>query len=187
MFRKDKFNELLALCLVLAVFILIVSACTHTIQQSQKFSDIGIKYAEAMGTLIDVTTDTVINDDSDKLLYTKLLTSHSDKDKEKKELEKRLKEHDKVIKDLLTTLGRFRGNTNTLKVYFINFQALSRADAPESAANALTELSTSIQYANANLREAEKLAISDEQKRYKQRCSKSIERMLKRYSICRGS
>ena len=29
----------------------------------------GGKYANAMGRLIDVTTDTVINDDSDTLLY----------------------------------------------------------------------------------------------------------------------
>ena len=152
-------------CLVSAVLILIFSACTHTVRQSQDLSDIGIKYTDAIKELIDVTTDTVIDDDSDNLLYTQQLTSYDDKVKEKKELEKRLKEHDKVIEELVTTLGRFRGQTNTLKAYFINLQSLSRTDAPESAANAVAELSTSINYANANLRERENLIITDEQKK----------------------
>jgi len=79
-------------------------------------------------------------------------------------LEKRLKEHDKVIKELVTTLGSFRGHTNTLKTYFINLQALSGSDSPESVAKAVEELSTSINYANATIRDKEKLVITDEQK-----------------------
>lgn len=44
-------------------------SCSHTSRKSQQLSDVGVKYADAMGGLIDVTTDTVINDDSDTLLY----------------------------------------------------------------------------------------------------------------------
>ena len=67
--------------LALAVFFLIASGCTHTIQKSQEFSGLGIKYADAIKDLIDVTTETVVDDDSDNLLYTQRLTSYDDKKK----------------------------------------------------------------------------------------------------------
>ena len=99
------------------------------------------------------------------LLYTLQLTSLPDKDKERDLLEARLKEHDESIKDLVATLGQFRGYTAILKTYFVNLQALSESDAPDSAALAVAELSASINHANRTLRETEKLALyaGDEQ------------------------
>jgi len=139
-------------------------ACTQAIKESQDFSNVGIQYADAMTELIDFTTDTVIDDDSDNLLYTLQLTSLPDKDKERELLETRLKEHDESIKDLVTTLGLFRGYTATLKSYFVNLQALSMSDAPDSAALAVAELSASINHANKTLRDTEKLAVTEKEK-----------------------
>ena len=139
-------------------------ACTQAIKEGQDFSSVGIQYADAMTELIELTTDTVIDDDSDNLLYTLQLTSLADKDKEKELLETRLKEHDESIKDLVTTLGHFRGYTATLKTYFVNLQALSGSNAPESATMAVAELSASINHANKTMLDAEKLAITEKEK-----------------------
>ena len=49
-------------------------------------------------------------------------------------------------------------------MYFINLQALARSDAPESAAMAVGELSASINFANKNLINDEKLVISSNEK-----------------------
>ncbi len=151
-------------CLCLVALTFTGHACTQHIKEGQDFSNVGIRYADAMTELIEFTTDTVIDDDSDNLLYTLQLTSLADKDEEKALLEKRLKEHDENIKSLVTTLGRFRGYTATLKTYFLNLQALSGSNAPESAALAVAELSASINHANRTLLEAEKLAVTAEER-----------------------
>ena len=66
----------------IAVIILIsLVSCTRTITQSAQLSEAGVKYAEAMSTLLDVTTDSLIDDDSETLLYQQKLTASKDKRK----------------------------------------------------------------------------------------------------------
>lgn len=160
--RQSAPSLLIPFCIALLLFS--GPACTQAIKESQDFSGVGIRYADAMAELIDFTVDTVIDDDSENLLYTLKLTSLPDKEKEKKLLEKRLKKHDEDIKSLVSTLGRFRGYTATLKTYFVNLQALAGSNAPDNAALAVAELSASINHANKTLLDAEKLAITDKEK-----------------------
>lgn len=164
MILKYKPWQLWFLVLAFTVPIITISACSPTVMQSEKLSDVGIKYTEAVNELIEVTTDAIIDADSDNLLYIQRLTSLADKKEEKQQSEKRLREHDEQVKKLVATLGSFRGYTATLKTYFINLQDLARTDAPESAAKAVEELSASINHANNTLLKTEKLGITDKEK-----------------------
>jgi hypothetical protein len=143
-----------------AVFFTGVAACTYTIKQSQGFSDVGIKYADAVSELIEVTTDTVIEDDSNTLLFLQILTSLEDKKEERKLFEKWLREHDREVAALVETLGRFRGHAAMLGAYFTNLQALAETDAPESTAKAVSELSATINEVGKSISETEELVVS---------------------------
>lgn len=136
-------------------------ACTYTIHQSTKFSDVGIKYTEAVEELLRVTEDTIIEDDSNTLLYIQDLTSQKDKKEESRLLEKRLKQHDEEVLAILKTLSQFRRQTRLLNAYFINLQALARTDAPSDTAKAVGQLSASIDNARLALEKSERLSISE--------------------------
>jgi hypothetical protein len=161
---KPKFKQSCLSAIDLTVLLIGIAACTHTIKQSEEFSDVGVKYADAVVELLDITTETVIEDDSNTLLYLQDLTSLEDKKEERKELEKFLNEHDDKLSALLATLGQFRIYTRTLKGYFVNLQALAGTDAPESTAKAVAELSASINHASKSLRKSENLLINDTEK-----------------------
>jgi len=135
-------------------------ACTYTIQQSGEFSDAGIHYTKAVDELLQVTADTIIEDDSNMLLYLQDLTLMEDKKKESKLLETRIKQHDKEVLALLKTLAQFRRQTHMLNGYFTKLQALTDTEAPEGTAKAVGQLSTSINNASLALEKSEKLPIS---------------------------
>lgn len=164
MMREPKSKQLWLFPIGLTVLLIGMASCTYTIKQSGEFSDVGIKYADAVVELLDVTTDTVIEDDSNTLLYLQDLTSLEDKKQEREKLEKFLKEHDDAVSDLVATLEQFRIYARTLKGYFVNLQALAGTDAPESTAKAVDELSASINNASGSLRKSEELFISEAEK-----------------------
>ena len=152
-------------CAVVSVVFLVgLVGCTQAIKQSADFADAGIKYTDAVGVLLDVTADTIIEDDSTTLLYQQKLTVLTDKQQEKKKLKKFLKDYEDALSPLLKTMGRFHHHTRTLGGYFVNLQALAGTDAPERTAMAVEELSKSINDANKTLRESEKLAVSNAEK-----------------------
>lgn len=164
MMWEPKFKQSWLSAIGLTVLLIGIAACTHTIKQSEEFSDVGVKYADAVVELLDVTTETVIEDDSNTLLYLQYLTSLEDKKEERKKLEKFLNEHDDDLSALVATLEQFRIYACTLKGYFVNLQALAGTDAPESTAKAAADLSESINHASKSLRKSEKLVISGAEK-----------------------
>ncbi len=139
-------------------------ACTYTIHQSTEFSDVGIKYTEAVEELLRVTEDTIIEDDSNTLLYLQDLTSMEDKKEESRLLEKRLKQHDEEVLTILRSLAQFRRHTRLLNAYFVNLQALARTDAPGDTAKAVGQLSASIDNARLALEKSERLSISESER-----------------------
>lgn len=161
MIRVKRLKQLSIYTVSSLLILSIPFACTYTIQQSVELSDVGIKYTEAVDDLLRVTEDTIIEDDSNMLLYLQDLTFMEDKKKESGLLEKRLKQHDEEVLAILITLAQFRRHTRMLNVYFANLQALARTDAPGDTAKAVGQLSTSIDNARIAFEKSEKLPISE--------------------------
>ena len=160
-----KMNGIRLYILGLTLVLMGMVGCAHTIKQTKSFSDIGIKYSEAMSELLDVTTEAVIDRSSEDLLYLQKLTSFDDKKIEKEKLKQFIEDQDDSILDLIKTLGRFRVYVRMLNNYFVNLLALADADSSELASNVVTDLSDSINKANESIRISEKIVISESQKK----------------------
>jgi hypothetical protein len=165
MIRNPGFKQSWLCAFGFIVLLIGITACTHTVEQGKAFSDVGIQYADAVVELLDVTTDTVIEDDSNTLLYLQELTKLEDKKQEREKLEEFLKGHDDELSALVTTLEGFRIYARTLKGYFVNLQALATTDAPQSTAKAVAGLSDSINVASKYLLKSQGLTISESEKK----------------------
>jgi hypothetical protein len=161
MIRVKRLKQLSIYTVSSLLILFVPFACTYTIQQSTEFSDAGIKYTEAVDELLQVAEDTIIEDDSNMLLYLQDLTLMEDKKKESGLLEKRLKQHDKEVLAILETLAQFRRHTRMLNAYFANLQALAHTDAPGDTAKAVGQLSASIDNARLAFEKSEKIPISE--------------------------
>jgi len=150
--------------LSLLIFFFLLSGCTQTITQSANFADSGIKYTDAMNSLLEVTADTVIDDDNAMLLYQQRLVSMEDKKEEQKKLEGYLKERDKALEPLLKTLGTFQSQNQTLKSYFVNLKGLAETDAPERIEESVKGLSASINQANTTILESKQVVFTEAEK-----------------------
>lgn len=165
MTNAKKMNGTRLYILGLTLVLMGMVGCAHTIKQTKSFSDIGIKYSEAMSELLDVTTEAVIDRSSEDLLYLQKLTSYDDKKIEKEKLKQFIEDQDDSTLDLIKTLGRFRVYVRMLNNYFVNLLALADADSSELASNVVTDLSDSINKANESIRISEKIVISESQKK----------------------
>ncbi|GEM_PF-3819363 len=132
---------------------------TQTIRQGQDFCRAGIQYTEALDKLLDVTITTAIDYDSDELLRQRKRTDPN-------ELQPFLQERDKALAELVTTLETFRHHGRRLRAYFVSLQTLANAKLQESAEAAVGSLSGNIAAANENLRESNRLKLSEEEQVY---------------------
>lgn len=149
---KHKLTGIFLLSILIAFA---MSACSHTVKQTETMAAAGIQYADAMSALIDVTTDKVIEDNNMLLLKLQELNSNPDK------LKGYLKRQNDAVKKQVDMLSSFHDNTIMLKQYFFNLQALAGSDAPERAVEATQALSSSINRANSTLRSSGDVVFGD--------------------------
>jgi len=161
--RMSKALAILCVAWILAGSLL--CGCARSITQGAGLAQAGVEYSRAMITLVEVTVDRVIEDDSETLLHQQRLTSYADKEREREELRRFLREHNESVLTLIDPLVRLQHHTRTLHAYFLNLQALAETDAPTRAARAVEELSESINRANADMGKREGVTINQEQKR----------------------
>lgn len=152
--------------LTLLLAVLTLNACsTTTLLQSKDLSSAGLSYADAVSTLIDTTSDAIINDDSDTLLTLQTLTAATPTSENKQQLDTWLKAHDDSVQQLLLPLHTMSKHTQTLKSYFLALQALADNDAPTNAVTATQNLSASINSASEALAKTAKVSISADQQK----------------------
>lgn len=152
-------------CIFLSgIFFVCLVGCTQPIKQSSDLSQAGIKYSDAMSILLDVATDTIIESDSDDLLYQRELISLENKEEEQKKLKDTLDNHNKAVKDIIETIESFQFNTHLIKDYFTNLQALASANAPTTAAVVAGELSGEINETGKVILKKEDILISNDEK-----------------------
>lgn len=139
--------------LAIGTFALVLCGCvTQTIKEGKDLSTSGIAYADAVDSLLDVTTDTVVDFDNNELIKTRISSSP----------EKGLADKDAAMFDLLSEIAAFRARTRLLKAYFLNLQALADSPVKDDVGSAVKSLSDSISKVNASL--GGKESLSDEQK-----------------------
>jgi len=142
-----------ALALALCGIVTLASGCaTQTIQEGKDLSTTGITYTDAVDSLLDVTTDAVIEFDNKELLKGRVSTNPR----------AGLEERDAAMLDLLGQITVFRAQTKLLKAYFLSLQALADSTVKDDAGAAVKSLSDSINKVNASLGGEAKL--SDDQK-----------------------
>jgi len=122
--------------------VLLISGCaTQSIQQGKDLSTSGIAYTEAVGKLLDVTTDRVIDFDTEELKKTRRGS----------DLRGMITNKNVAVADVLTEIGKFRAQTKLLKSYFLNLQALADSQVKDDAGGAVKSLSDSISKLNKAL------------------------------------
>ncbi|TVL98716.1 MAG: hypothetical protein CV087_20770 [Candidatus Brocadia sp. WS118] len=160
--QRVKRRKSLVCIFLSAIFFACLIGCTRPIRQSSNLSQAGIKYADAMSTLLDVATDTIIDSDTYDLLYQQELISLENKEEERKKLKDVLDNHNKAVKDLIETIGSFQFHIDLIKDYFTNLDALANASAPETAAFEAGELSGKINEAGKVILKKDVLISNDE-------------------------
>ncbi len=122
--------------------VLLICGClSQTIQQGKNLSASGIAYTEAVDKLLDVTTDRVIDFDTEELKKTRRGS----------DLRKMITQKNAALSDVLAEIGKFRSQTKLLKTYFLNLQALSDSPIKDDAGGAVKSLSDSISKLNKEL------------------------------------
>jgi hypothetical protein len=145
---------------IFSLLLVLVSGCagpTQTIKRAEEFSVAGITYSDTVVSLLDVTVDRVISDDSDILIRQRRRLPPD-------QLEGVLNVQDAALVPLVKTIGSFRDSTRKLKAYFKALQALAGSKVEEEAGPAVGELVDSINAANKRLKESGKVVFNDEEK-----------------------
>jgi hypothetical protein len=136
---------------------MLMSGCvTQSIQQGKDLSISGIAYTEAVDKLLDVTTDRVIDFDTEELKKTRRGS----------DLKGMISQKNQAVVDVLIEIERFRAHTKLLKTYFLNLQALANSQVKDDMGGTVQLLSNSISKLNNNLGGKDgKENLTDDQKK----------------------
>ena len=122
-------------------FLLISGCATQSIQQGKDLSTSGIAYTNAVDKLLDVTTDRIIDFDTEEL-------KRSRRGSDPRGM---ITEKNMAVTDVIKELEEFRKQTRLLKTYFLNLQALADSPVKDDAGGAVESLSDSISKLNKTL------------------------------------
>lgn len=131
-----------------------LSACvTQTIREGKDLSTSGIAYAQAVNALLDATTTVVIDFDNKEAIKSRLSSDPAGW----------LKKRDDAVAALLVEIAQFRAQTQVLKAYFVNLQALADSSVKDDAGPAVQALSDTISKLNVSLGRKELLTPDQSQ------------------------
>ncbi|WP_290863290.1 hypothetical protein [Flavobacterium sp.] len=133
-------------------FALISGCATQSIQQGKDLSTSGIAYTNAVESLLDVTTDRVIDFDTDELKKSRRGTNPMTM----------ITQKNKALEDIIIEISKFRSQTKLLKAYFLNLQALADSPVKDDTGVAVKSLSDSI--SNLNKALSGKVNLTEDQK-----------------------
>lgn len=140
---------------VIAIFSFLINGCaTQSIQQGKDLSSSGITYTVAVNNLLDVAVDRIIDFDTEELKRSRIGS----------DLRNHLIEKNTAVLDIISEIEVFRNQTNLLKSYFLNLQALADSSVKEDSGNAVKTLSDSISKLNNELGSKEIFSLSEDQK-----------------------
>ena len=152
-----------ALVITLCPLVFLGCAQSETIQQSTNLSNASIAYATAIDGLLDHTADTLIDSDSELLLYRRELLS-ADSERELHERRRGfMLEQDKSLKGVLSQLGVFKSHSSNLRGYFVSLHALANAESPDYMADAVASLSAGINAANMSIRQSDRIVLTQDE------------------------
>lgn len=149
---------------VVVGFFVLLSMCncaTQTIQVAKDLSSSGIAYTEAVDNLLDVTTDRVIEFDTQVLEKARRGPEPRDTKPERE----MIIATNEAIREQISEIEEFRSQTKLLKTYFLNLQALATSPVEDDAGMAIQALSDSMGELNTTLeREDSRVRLTDKQK-----------------------
>lgn len=131
-------------------------ATTQTIQQGRDLSTSAIAYSDATAALLELTTDRVIEFDTDELIKTR-------RGENPRQM---ITDKNQAVSDVIGEIRKFQAQTKLLKAYFQNLQALADSPVKDDVGGSVQSLSDSISKLNKVLDGPDgKEKLTDDQKK----------------------
>lgn len=145
------------------LFLVLLLACLHacapkggaetTVRSAQQLSASATDYVDALTSLIDTTTDLLIQENNTQLLKQyDLLKDMTDQATREQTLSGIIKDQDAAVIKEINALRAYKVQLEFLKTYFTNLQALASGDVGSDTAAAVAHLASNIDAFNNQVR-----------------------------------